>query len=214
MFCRLKRKLRQIAEALSSAFLFSFQYVPAAGPWHGLMVFPLAFYLFMLFFRFPEYVGSGLYYLLFGPGLMLGRVVALVGLIIFLAAFIQMLKAKRKGLLTSGLYSIVRHPQYLGIIVMTLGLTIMSILYSPLSCFEVVLMWLIEVFGYLLLAGLEERCLLREFGKEYQQYKQRVPFIFPLRVGEIPEPIVTLIVVLTIAYMLTLLPLCRPPLLI
>jgi len=134
MFCRLKRKLRQIAEALSSAFLFSFQYVPAAGPWYGLMVFPLAFYLFMLFFRFPEYVGSGLYYLLFGPGLMLGRVVALVGLIIFLAAFIQMLKAKLKGLLTSGLYSkIGRAIRLNSCYVRTLGSTLMSIQWSELT---------------------------------------------------------------------------------
>ncbi|MEM3464847.1 MAG: hypothetical protein QW566_00085 [Candidatus Jordarchaeales archaeon] len=41
---------------------------------------------------------------------MFGRVVALVGFIIFLTALVQMLKARRKELLTGGLYSVVRHP--------------------------------------------------------------------------------------------------------
>ncbi|MEM3722691.1 MAG: isoprenylcysteine carboxylmethyltransferase family protein [Candidatus Bathyarchaeia archaeon] len=135
---------------------------------------------------------------------MFGRVVALVGLIIFLTAFIQMLRMRRKRLLTSGLYSVVRHPQYFGIIVMTLGLTIMSIQWSGMEP-KVLLMWLIEVLGYCLLASYEERCLLNKHGKEYRQYKQKVPFIFPISVSRMPEPILTLTVALIIAAVLTLL---------
>jgi len=134
---------------------------------------------------------------------MFGRVVALVGFIIFLTALVQMLKARRKELLTGGLYSVVRHPQYFGIIVVTLGLTIMSIQWSG-SKLNVVLVWFIGVLGYVLLAGYEERYLSRRFEKEYQQYKQKVPFIFPISISRIPEPVLTLTIALMITFMLTL----------
>ncbi|MEM2276855.1 MAG: methyltransferase [Thermoproteota archaeon] len=181
-----------------------FQYVPVAGPWFGLMVFPLAFYVFGFFWSLPEFREQQFYLFLFEPRLMFGRVVALVGFIIFLTALIQMLKVRRKELLTGGLYSVVRHPQYFGIIVMTLGLTIMTIQWSGGSAPNVVLVWFIGVLGYVLLAGYEERYLSSRFEKEYQQYKQKVPFIFPVSISRIPEPVLTLIIALTITFMLTL----------
>ncbi|MEM3871201.1 MAG: DUF1295 domain-containing protein [Nitrososphaeria archaeon] len=200
----LEGKLRRLIEVLTSAFLFLFQYVPVSGPWYGLMVFPLVFYVFGFFWSIPEFREPQFYLFLFEPRIMFGRVVALVGLIIFLTAFIQTLRMRRKRLLTSGLYSVVRHPQYFGIIVMTLGLTIMSIQWSGMEP-KVLLMWLIEVLGYCLLASYEERCLLNKHGKEYRQYKQKVPFIFPISVSRMPEPILTLTVALIIAAVLTLL---------
>ncbi|MBS7616773.1 isoprenylcysteine carboxylmethyltransferase family protein [Candidatus Bathyarchaeota archaeon] len=167
------------------------------------MVFPLAFYVFGFLWSLPEFREQQFYLFLFEPRLMFGRVVALVGFIIFLTALVQMLKAGRKGLLTGGLYSVVRHPQYFGIMVVTLGLTIMAIQWSGLKP-NVVLVWFIGVLGYVLLAGYEERYLSSRFEKEYQQYKQKVPFIFPVSISRIPEPILTLIITLTITFMLTL----------
>ncbi|MEM3415348.1 MAG: methyltransferase [Thermoproteota archaeon] len=116
---------------------------------------------------------------------------------------IQMLKGRWKELLNSGLYSIVRHTQYFGIIVVTLGLTIMSIQWSG-SKPDVVLVWFIGVLGYVLLVGYEERYLSSRFEKEYKQYKQKVLFIFPVSISRMPEPVLTLIIALTITFMLTL----------
>ncbi|MEM4114951.1 MAG: methyltransferase [Saccharolobus sp.] len=116
---------------------------------------------------------------------------------------IQMLKGRWKELLNSGLYSIVRHTQYFGIIVVTLGLTIMAIQWSG-SKPDVVLVWFIGVLGYVLLAGYEERYLSSRFEKEYKQYKQKVLFIFPVSISRMPEPVLTLIIALTITFMLTL----------
>jgi len=198
----LGKRLRHLIEALSSVFLCLSQYVPVVGPWHGLMVFPLAYYVFEFFWSFPEFREQQFYLLLFEQRLIFGRVVALAGLAIFSAAFIQM--TRQRGLLTSGLYSVVRHPQYLGIIIMTLGLTIMSIQWSGRNL-NVVLAWIIEVLGYVLLACYEERYLLSIFQKEYRQYRQKVPFIFPVRKGRLPEPILTMIIALIIAFMLAIL---------
>ncbi|KPV64837.1 MAG: hypothetical protein AOA65_0751 [Candidatus Bathyarchaeota archaeon BA1] len=171
-------KIRHTIEALTSLFLFLLQYIPVAGPWFGFMILPLAPFVLGLFWVLPEFWEAEIYLLLLSPRLMFGRIVAIMGFIIFLMAFIQLLRARGR-LIAWRLYSIVRHPQYFGIIVMTLGISIMSIQYTMGASPQVLYFWLVEVSGYALLAGYEERHLLIEYGREYQQYKQAVPFIFP-----------------------------------
>jgi len=197
-------KIRHAVESLVSAFLFLFQHIPVAGPWFGLMTFPLAAYIFGFFWSLPEFRGEQIYLLLFSPRLMFGRIVAISGFVIFVIALVQLLK-ERETLVTGGLYSVVRHPQYLGIIIMTLGLTIMSAQFRIGGADPKILYtWLIQVFGYVLLAGYEERHLLNEYEKEYQQYRQRVSFILPMSLNKIPEQLLTLVTALIIAFLLTL----------
>jgi protein-S-isoprenylcysteine O-methyltransferase Ste14 len=197
------RKVRHIIQALVSAFLVFFQYIPVSGPWLGPMIFPLAAYVFGFFWSLPESRGDQIYLLLFSPRLMFGRIVAIAGFAIFLIAFVQFWK-ERGTLITGGLYSAVRHPQYFGITVMTLGSSIMSLQFAFGGRPEPLTVWLIEVFGYVLLAGYEERHLSMEYEKEYQQYRQKVSFIFPVpRLNKIPEPLFSLAIALITAFLLT-----------
>ncbi|TET19802.1 DUF1295 domain-containing protein [Candidatus Bathyarchaeota archaeon] len=197
------RKVRHIIQTLISAFLFLFQYIPVSGPWFGLMIFPLAAYIFGFFWSLPEFRGDQIYLLLFSPRLMFGRVVAVAGFVIFLIALVQFLK-EQGTLITGGLYSVVRHPQYFGITVMTLGISMMSLQFAGGHA-EVLYVWLIQVFGYVLLAGYEERHLLMEYEREYQRYRQKVSFIFPApRLNKIPEPLFSLAIALITAFLLTL----------
>ena len=108
------RKVRHIIKTLISAFLFLFQYIPVTGPWLGPMFGPLAAYIFGTFWSLPEFRGSQIDLLLFSPRLMFGRIVAIAGFVIFLIALVQFLKG-RGTLITGGIYSAVRHPQYFGI---------------------------------------------------------------------------------------------------
>ena len=89
------------------------------------MVVPLAAYVCVFFWLYPAFWGSEIYLLLFSPRLMLGRVVTIIGFVVFLAACFQFLKGRGR-LITRGLYSVASHPQYFGIIVMTLGISVMS----------------------------------------------------------------------------------------
>ena len=57
---------------------------------------------------------------------ILGWTLFAVGFSIFLLAFIQFLTKRKLRFVTTGLYSKVRHPQYLGIIIATLGFTFTS----------------------------------------------------------------------------------------
>lgn len=199
------RKVRHMMETLVSAFLFAFQYIPVTGPWMGLMIFPLIIYVSGLMWAHPEFLEAQVNLLLFSERLMFGRIVAVAGFIIFLVAFIQFLRRNGK-VITTGLYSVVRHPQYLGIAVMTLGASIMCLQFTGSTIPKVLYVWLIQVLGYVLLAAYEERYLLREHKREYQQYRDKVPFIFPSpRLTKIPEPLVSMLLAVIIAFLLTLL---------
>lgn len=98
-----------------------------------------------------------------------------LGIAIFAIALIQLLKGKGE-LVTSGLYSVVRHPQYLGIILATLGFTFFEIEVRLVS----LIAWIMLVFIYLWLARREETNLQEKHGEEFLAYKRRVPLILPL----------------------------------
>ena len=80
-----------------------------------------------------------------------------------------------KKLETTGPYSIVRHPQYLGWILAHVGFSILlSVWYSML--FTPILIAVIYS-----ISKKEEAELIREFGKEYTDYQKEVPMMIPRR---------------------------------
>jgi len=80
---------------------------------------------------------------------------------------------RTEKIVTRGVYSIVRHPQYLGGLLAHVGISfLLSAWYSLLSTpLMVVLVFLIS--------NKEEEELTREFGKEYEDYKKKVPMLIP-----------------------------------
>lgn len=105
------------------------------------------------------------------------------GSAVFIIAFATWLinLKRRGGLLTHGIYKIVRHPQYLGIILLSLGLSIRSL--RPIS----LIAWITLLFGYLILASLEEKSLLEIYGSKYEEYSRRTAFLIPLLKLKIPR---------------------------
>ncbi|MEM1587251.1 MAG: methyltransferase [Candidatus Bathyarchaeia archaeon] len=97
------------------------------------------------------------------------------GLVIFLTSFISWLINLRRGggLITNGVYRFSRHPQYLGMMLLSLGITIRSL--RPIS----LIAWITLLIGYLVLASLEERGLLRVYGRGYEEYAKRTAFMIP-----------------------------------
>lgn len=203
----INRKITRVVEALTAFLLLIIQYVPVVGIWHGVMFFPLAIYIFSLLAVYPESLLADANYLMFAQHLLFGRIVALFGIVLFLLAFVQFLR-KRGKLITTGLYSVVRHPQYFGIIILTFGYSLMLIQTGPHIeiAQKVLCIWLIQVLGYIALAFYEEHHLLHEHGNEYQQYRHKVHFIFPCwHPSRIPEPIFSFIVTLIIVFLCILL---------
>jgi protein-S-isoprenylcysteine O-methyltransferase Ste14 len=80
---------------------------------------------------------------------------------------------RTEKIVTTRVYSIVRHPQYLGGLLAHVGISfLLSAWYSLLStALMVVLIYLVS--------RKEEEELIREFGKEYEDYKKKVPMLIP-----------------------------------
>lgn len=78
-------------------------------------------------------------------------------------------------LVTTGLYSRLRHPQYLGLILLVIAFlvmwpTILTILLAPFL-----------IARYILLAREEDHELEKEFGDDFRRYRERVPAFIPSR---------------------------------
>jgi protein-S-isoprenylcysteine O-methyltransferase Ste14 len=151
--------------------------------------FPLTIFLFSSTFggtykRFGLFESHLWAYLISKLGVMnLESAVGLVmwvSIVLVVAAFVliawgwvQIYRAKG-GLVTTGIYRIVRHPQYLGLILIILGFniqwpTVPTLVMSP-----------ILILIYLRLARVEEGELEEEFGDLYKAYRERVHAFIPL----------------------------------
>ncbi len=76
-------------------------------------------------------------------------------------------------LVTEGIYRYVRHPQYLGLIVVTVGLLIQWPTILTIA------MWPVLVLMYYRLAKREEKEALGVFGERYEDYKRHTPMFLP-----------------------------------
>jgi protein-S-isoprenylcysteine O-methyltransferase Ste14 len=73
----------------------------------------------------------------------------------------------------SGVYSLVRHPMYLGVLAACL-----SFFFFSLSLISLVV-WIVFFIMYDRMATYEENKLVRKFGKKYTNYQNKVPKWFP-----------------------------------
>ena len=84
---------------------------------------------------------------------------------------------QKANLVTTGIYSRVRHPMYLSNILLAAG---WALLFRGIHALLCVPIW---TFCYLILTFFEEKGLEEEYGKEYAEYRKRVrhrlvPYLF------------------------------------
>jgi protein-S-isoprenylcysteine O-methyltransferase Ste14 len=85
----------------------------------------------------------------------------------------KLIHASKEGLVTSGPYAYVRHPQYSGLFLVMIGMlvqwpTIITALMFP-----------VLVFVYYRLSKREEREMLQSFGDAYRRYADGTPMFIP-----------------------------------
>lgn len=73
----------------------------------------------------------------------------------------------------NGVFSIVRHPIYLGAILFYLSL--LAVFFSTVAFF----VWVIIILFYIYLCKHEEKLLIEKFGSDYEQYKLETPMLLP-----------------------------------
>jgi len=204
-------RVRHLLEAIFTALLFGTQTILNAGIFISIMSIPLLPYLF--YFLSGQHPLTALefniYVMLFAKEFWVGRAIALIGVAVVSLAATQLLWNRHKGvvLIKTGMYSVVRHPQFSGIIIITVGLTVMVLTNSTDSLFQIVGLWLIQILGYIAIARYEEWCLSKKIGEEYRQYKRKVPFLFMVKCpSRIPETLFTIFMAVLLSVVLTFFP--------
>ncbi len=109
-----------------------------------------------------------------GPFHILSFIFIGSGFILISAAWKVLYEAQQRGgLATTGPYSHIRHPQYVGFILVMFGFLLQWPTILTLAMFPVL------VFMYVRLARTEERDALAQLGEEYYRYAARTPAWLP-----------------------------------
>ena len=109
-----------------------------------------------------------------GPFHVASYVVISAGFILLAKSWGILYEAQRRGeLAISGPYAYVRHPQYLGFILIMFGFLLQWPTLVTLAMFPIL------VFMYARLAKREERNAEAEYGEHYMRYAARTPAFFP-----------------------------------
>lgn len=148
--------------------------------------FPLTIYILtsILGSRYPvidpfTHINGHLWVALAGGSMSVWVLVMLVSNIVMFGGLIILGKAWKQihrgngELVTSGLYGWVRHPQYFGLFLITVGMLIQW------PTIVTAAMWPILMYMYYRLALREEREMEAAFGERYEEYKREVPMLLP-----------------------------------
>jgi protein-S-isoprenylcysteine O-methyltransferase Ste14 len=158
--------------------------LPPLAAWGGLMTVPFIVYLLLMFGNIsvappplPDYTRLENLVILSVAGF---------GLVLLLYSVIHLWKTKPGGLVTSGPYRLVRHPQYFALIIFTTMMTYQSVWILRntfgmgwLTADETLLLWYATLVAYVVIAWIEESHLKKKFGDDWNDYGQRVGFLIP-----------------------------------
>ena len=87
----------------------------------------------------------------------------------------KVFKEERKELevISSGVFGVVRHPIYLGSILIFLSFTVLSLSIIAL------IIWFVIIIFYYCLCRYEEKLLIGKLGKKYRDYMKEIPMLIP-----------------------------------
>lgn len=115
---------------------------------------------------------------------IMGSVLFVLGMSTFFVCAFQVYANKflKKGTALKGLYSIIRHPQYVGLGIAGIGL---SILWPR---FLVLVLWLVMILLYYFLSKDEERRMLKQHPHTYRAYMENTGMFLPRKIERILLP--------------------------
>ncbi|MGY5863501.1 MAG: hypothetical protein RTV41_02795 [Candidatus Thorarchaeota archaeon] len=181
----LRDRLIQRLTGLVGYLLPLFASLPPLAAWSGLMTIPFIVYLMLMFGNIsvappplPDYARLENIAILSVAG---------IGLLLLLYSVVHLWRTKSGGLVSSGPYRFVRHPQYFALIVFTTMMTYPSVWILRntlgigwLTADQTLILWYVTLFAYVVIAWIEEAHLLKTFGDEWIEYRGRAGFLIPL----------------------------------
>ncbi|MGD0281555.1 MAG: isoprenylcysteine carboxylmethyltransferase family protein [Dissulfurispiraceae bacterium] len=109
---------------------------------------------------------------------VMGSVLFVSGIAVFMICAFQVYANKflKRGTALKGLYSVIRHPQYVGLVCAGIGL---SILWPR---FLTVVLWLVMMVLYYILSKDEERRMMNSHPETYKAYMERTGMFLPKKI--------------------------------
>ena len=157
--------------------------MPPMMVWGGLMTVPFAVYLVMMIFNLTE---SPPLPDLMHPVTLFTTIIQFTAIAFLVWSIVYLRRNKSEGLVSSGPYRVVRHPQYFSLIVLTLLMAYQSVWILQhtfgigwLSIDQTKLLWIGMLVTYAIIAEVEELHLEKSFETEWTDYSNSVGFVIP-----------------------------------
>jgi protein-S-isoprenylcysteine O-methyltransferase Ste14 len=184
------------------------QQIPGIWVWAPLMAAPVILLIAALISNLPTSMIEAYQTFIMVNEVVMGKILIILSVIIIVTSIVYLGVKKRNGLVTTGPYRFVRHPQYTGFLLLTIGLTGWSYFYITnffgigwLSANDTIALWYLELAIYIILSFIEDRHLLKKYGDEYASYKSTTPSFLPLlKTGKMDAAISVIIFSLILSF--------------
>lgn len=157
--------------------------IPPMAAWGGIMTVPFIVYLILMMSNLIE---NPPFPNLLNPYTLTITIIQIIAILFLIWSVVYLRKEKTEGIVTSGPYSFVRHPQYLSLIILTAIMTYQSVWiilhtdgFGWLSPDETKVLWLLMLTAYAVIAVIEEMHLQKNFDSQWGEYRNRVGFLIP-----------------------------------
>jgi len=127
----------------------------------------------------PEYPASTIQYIII---FTMEIIIFMVGIYVFLSGLYHLVKGKKHNelIITEGIYKYVRHPQNLGISLISLPFALYIPGFHDIGIrIGELFSWMLFTFILTIYSNLEERNLSKKFPEEYRKYQTQTSFFLP-----------------------------------
>ena len=185
-------RFQAIIFGITGYLILLVQQIPGIWVWVPLMAAPVILLLGALGSNLPTSIIETYSSLFNFNEVFFGKVLIIISVVLIIYSIVYLGVKKRRGLVTSGPYRFIRHPQYTGFLLLTIGFTGWSYFYitaffgmSWLTAEETIALWYLELLAYIILALIEDQYLLKKFSSDYASYKTKTPLLVPfLKAGK------------------------------